>query len=325
MHIFKAMKIKKNLLFAIAFVACSIVSMAADKIKYGDFNSWVIRSIKESSVLGGNTKTLYEIGPNQTIEGAKAYTNLGGSPWATSNVYAKVMGVVKCSNAVYRDQRGTGDYCAKLTTVLEHVKALGMINMDVLVSGSIFLGQIFEPISSTKNPYGKMEMGVPFSKRPQYLSFDYRVSVPENGHVIYSSGFGSKKTLPGKDYAEVFIILQRRWEDSNGKLHAKRVGTGRERYGATTSGWVNGHKIPIWYGDITKHHGYQSYMGLIPKENSYYARNSKGKLVPVIEEGWDDANATPTHMMVMASSGCGVAYTGMVGMVMWVDNFQLIY
>ena len=66
-------------------------------------------------------------------------------------------------------------------------------------------------------------------------------------------------------------------------------------------------------------------MGLISKKNSYYARNSKGKLVPVIEEGWDNANATPTHMMVMASSGCGVAYTGMVGMTLWVDNFQLVY
>ena len=316
---------RKNLLLLAAILTYCVASSAAEKIKYGDFNSWVIRNIKESSVLGGNTKTLYEIGPNQTIEGAKAYTNLGGSPWATSNVYAKVMGVVKCSNAVYRDARGTGDYCAKLTTVLEHVKALGMINMDVLVSGSIFLGQIFEPISSTKNPYGKMEMGVPFTKRPKYLQFDYRVSVPANGQVIYSSGFGSKKTLAGKDHAEVFIILQRRWEDAKGNIHAKRVGTGRERYGSTTSGWVNGHKIPVWYGDITKHAGYQSYMGLISKENSYYARNSKGKLVPVIEEGWDNANATPTHMMVMASSGCGVAYTGMVGMTLWVDNFQLVY
>ena len=109
---------KKNLLLVAAIVTCCVASSAAEKIKYGDFNSWVIRNIKESSVLGGNTKTLYEIGPNHTIEGAKAYTNLGGSPWATSNVYAKVMGVVKCSNAVYRDARGTGDYCAKLTTVL---------------------------------------------------------------------------------------------------------------------------------------------------------------------------------------------------------------
>ena len=316
--------------FALTIIALLGLSSATqavttEKLKFGDFNSWVIRNIKESSVLGGNTKTLYEIGPNQTIEGAKAYNNLGGSPWATSNVYAKVMGVVKCSNAVYRDSRGAGNYCAKMTTIMEHVKALGMINMDVLVSGSIFLGHVFEPISSTKNPYSKMEMGVPFTKRPTCLIFDYKLSVPANGSVVYSSGFGSKKTLAGKDHAEVYILLQRRWEDAKGNIHAKRVGTGRQRFSTSTNGWVNGHKIQIWYGDITHHSGYQPYMGLISKANSYYARNKKGKMVPVVEEGWDDANATPTHMLVMASSGCGVAYTGMVGMTLWVDNMALGY
>ena len=318
------MIMKKNLLLVAAIVTCCVASSAAEKIKYGDFNSWVIRNIKESSVLGGNTKTLYEIGPNQTIEGAKAYTNLGGSPWATSNVYAKVMGVVKCSNAVYRDARGAGDYCAKLTTVLEHVKALGMINMDVLVSGSIFLGQIFEPISSTKNPYSKMEMGIRFNGRPRYLQFDYRLVAPR-GARIYSSGFGSKKTIGGSDHAEVFIILQRRWEDAKGNIHAARVGTGRQRFGTTTSGWVNHHRIPVWYGNITKHAGYQSWMGLIPKAKSYYARNRKGKMVPVVEEKWDAANATPTHVLVMASSGCGTAYEGTIGMTLWVDNFAFVY
>ena len=29
--------------------------------KYGDFNQWITRSIKESGIIGGDTKTLYEI------------------------------------------------------------------------------------------------------------------------------------------------------------------------------------------------------------------------------------------------------------------------
>ena len=57
----------------------------------------------------------------------------------------------------------------------------------------------------------------------------------------------------------------------------------------------------------------------------YYARNSKGKMVKVIEEKWDDANATPTHVLVMASSGCGTAYTGTVGMTLWIDNVAFGY
>ncbi len=317
---------KKTFLTALAAVATVASGMAAEKVEpisFGDFDQWVTRNIKESAVIGGNTKTIYAIGPTKTLNVAKAYEPEGGSPWATSNVFAKVMGVVKTSNAVFPDTHGSGK-CAKLTTMLEHVQAVGIINMDVLVNGSIFLGRLFEPVSSTKNPYSKMEMGIPFTERPAYLQFDYKLNAPA-GNRIQATGFGAQKTIAGRDYAEVFILLQRRWEDEQGNLHAARVGTGRERLGTTTANWVSKHRIPVWYGDITKHEGYQSYMGLIDRTRPYYARNSKGKMVPVIEEEWDDANATPTHMLIMASSGCGTAYVGTIGMTLWVDNMALVY
>ena len=319
------MKMKKIALI-IAIMAIAATGMKAEKlepIKFGDFENWVTRVIKESGVIGGNTKKVYEIAPSTTINGAKAYSNMGGSQWATSNVYAKVMGVVKTSNAVFPDKHGAGR-CAKLTTLLEHVKAAGIVNMDVLVSGTIFLGKMLEPVSSTKNPYSKMEMGIPYTKTPKFLQFDYRLVAPA-GAPIYSSGFGGKKTLSGRDNAEVFVILQHRWEDSKGNIHAERVGTGRERFGKTTMGWVNKHRIPIWYGDIRKHSGYKPYMGLISKEKSYYARNKKGKMVPVVEEKWAAAGTKPTHVMVMLSSGCGTAYTGTVGMTLWVDNVAFVH
>ena len=319
------MKMKKIALI-IAIMAIAATGMKAEKlepIKFGDFENWVTRVIKESGVIGGNTKKVYEIAPSTTINGAKAYSNMGGSQWATSNVYAKVMGVVKTSNAVFPDKHGAGR-CAKLTTLLEHVKAAGIVNMDVLVSGTIFLGKMLEPVSSTKNPYSKMEMGIPYTKTPKFLQFDYRLVAPA-GAPIYSSGFGGKKTLSGRDNAEVFVILQHRWEDSKGNIHAERVGTGRERFGKTTMGWVNKHRIPIWYGDIRKHAGYKPYMGLISKEKSYYARNKKGKMVPVVEEKWAAAGTKPTHVMVMLSSGGGTAYTGTVGMTLWVDNVAFVH
>ena len=319
------MKMKKIALI-IAIMAIAATGMKAEKlepIKFGDFENWVTRVIKESGVIGGNTKKVYEIAPSTTINGAKAYSNMGGSQWATSNVYAKVMGVVKTSNAVFPDKHGAGR-CAKLTTLLEHVKAAGIVNMDVLVSGTIFLGKMLEPVSSTKNPYSKMEMGIPYTKTPKFLQFDYRLVAPA-GAPIYSSGFGGKKTLSGRDNAEVFVILQHRWEDSKGNIHAERVGTGRERFGKTTMGWVNKHRIPIWYGDIRKHAGYKPYMGLISKEKSYYAHNKKGKMVPVVEEKWAAAGTKPTHVVVMLSSGCGTAYTGTVGMTLWVDNVAFVH
>ena len=300
--------------------------MAAQKvvpIKFGDMDHWVTRIIKESGVIGGQTKHVYEIGPTQTINGAKAYTNLGGSPWGSSNVYAKVMGVVKTSNAVFPDTHGHGK-CAKLTTMLEHVKAIGVINMDVLVSGSIFLGQMIEPLSSTKNPYSKMEMGIPYKQRPKYLQFDYKLNAPA-GDRTYSSGFGSKKTIRGRDYAEVFIILQRRWEDEKGNIYAHRLGTVFHRFSKETD-WVNGAQFEIHYGDITGEPFYKPYMNLFQGgEDQKYAVNSKGKVVKVKEVGWGTPDEKPTHLCLQFASSFGTAYVGAVGTTFWLDNVKLVY
>ncbi|MDE6270567.1 MAG: PCMD domain-containing protein, partial [Muribaculaceae bacterium] len=166
-----------------------------EPLRYGDFEHWVTRNIKESAVLGGQHKQVFAVGPEKVIDGAKAYVPEGGTPWATSNVYARVVGINKTSNAVYPDARETGGRCAKLTTKLEHCKAIGLININVLVAGTLFTGRMFEPITSTSDPYSKMEMGVPFTKRPKTLRFDYKVHMPDDNTRTYSSGFGARKTL----------------------------------------------------------------------------------------------------------------------------------
>ncbi len=324
----KTSSITKQFIVAAAFtLTCSFMSAAetVEPIKYGDMEQWVTRHVPESKVIGGKIKNLYAIAPNATIEGSVAYTNQGGSPWATSNVMAKVVGVVKGSNAVYPDTRENGGRCCKLCTVMEQCKAMGLVNMEVIVPGSIFLGKMLEPVKSTKNPYSKMEMGIPFTKRPTALQFDYKLEMPANSNRIYAPGFGSKKEMSGHDNSEVYVILQRRWEDKDGNLYAKRVGTGREQYGKSTDGWVNGHRIAVKYGDITSDPGFKSFMDLIPEENSYYARNSKGEMVPVKEVGWDNPDATPTHIMIMASAGSGDAYVGTPGLTLWIDNIALVY
>lgn len=319
---------KRNItIFLLAALMCTATGSAqkTEAIRYGDFNSWITRHIKESAIIGGEHRTVYEVGPESTIEGSKPYVPAADNPWATSNVMAKVCGITKCSNAVFPDEHPGHGKCAKLTSLLEHCKAAGIINIDVMVAGTLFLGRMFEPIKSTSNPYSKMEMGVPFTKRPKSLCFDYRLLIPEGGKRIYSSGFGSKRTLSGADKAEVFILLQRRWEDAEGNLYAKRVGTGRELLSKSTAGWVTAHHLPVKYGDITHEAGFTKNMGLIPEEKSYYARNSHGKMVPVKEVGWDEPTATPTHMIVMFSAGSGEPYTGTPGQTLWVDNVALAY
>lgn len=293
-------------------------ALTIEPIKYGDFSQWVTRNLTESKVIGGNRKTIYAVGPTRTINGNTPYTPSGGSPWASSNVYAKVSGVVKTSNTV-EPAMVNGNKMAKLTTKMEHVKVLGLLNMDVIVTGTIFLGKVREPISSTKSPYSKMEMGMPYTKRPKALVFDYKVDMPNVNTRVRSTGFGRKKTLQGRDQAEVYVLLQKRWEDAAGNIHALRVGTGRERYNRSIP-LTRRHQLPIHYGDITKTQYYKPYMALLNGDRAYYAYNSKGKLVPVQEEGWAPANAVPTHVLVMASTTCGEAFVGTEGITMYIDN-----
>ncbi len=317
----------KHILPTIIFLVTAFAGFSADRevLPYGDFSQWITRNIKESRIIGGETRQVYEIGPTKTINGDEAYEPQGGSPWATSNVMAKVVGITKTSNAVYPDEREPGNKCVKMTSIVERCHAIGLINIDVMVAGSIFLGRMYEPIKSTSNPYGKMEMGIPFTKRPKAVVYDYRLEVPADGKMLYSSGFSKKKTWKGTDKADVLIFLQRRWEDKDGNIYAKRVGTGRELLGKSTSGWVDGHKLDVHYGDISGEPFYKPNMALLTGDGVYQARNSKGEMVPVQEVGWDDPSATPTHMLLMFSSGSGKPYVGTPGMVFWVDNVALEY
>ncbi|MDE5840736.1 MAG: PCMD domain-containing protein [Muribaculaceae bacterium] len=313
----------KRSIFLTSIFVLTLFSAGAlrlEPIKYGDMENWVTRNITESKIIGGNGKTLYEIAPKATVNGNKAYHNTGGSPWANSNAYAKVCGVVKGSTTVSPAKRG-GSTAAKCEAKMEQVKALGIVNMDVMVAGSIFLGQLFEPVTSTKGAFSKMEMGIPYTKRPKALVYDYEIVMPNVNTRTKSTGFSKQKTLQGRDNAEVYVLLQRRWEDENGNLYAKRVGTGRERYNKSVP-WTRQHELPIHYGDITKQPFYKPWMGLLDGEKAYYARNSKGKLVPVHEVGWDSPDATPTHVLMMASASCGEPFIGTEGLTLYIDNIN---
>lgn len=311
-------------LYTLLMLAAALGARAEriEPIKYGNMDSWVTRHVKESSILGGKTKDVYAIGPTTTIDGNTAYSNMGGSPWASSNVMAKVAGLTKTSNAVFPGEHAGGK-CAKLCSQMETCKALGIINVDVMVAGSIFLGEMLEPITGTSNPYAKMDMGIECDKRPDALVYDYSLTIPANAERIYSSGFSKKRTLKGHDTPEVMVLLQRRWEDKDGNIYAKRVGTGRELIHNGNGSWVNRHHLAIDYGEPTA--GKKAAKGLIPEAQSYYARNSHGKMVPVKEVGWDSPDATPTHIIVMFSAASGEPYTGTPGLTFMVDNVALAY
>lgn len=311
--------IKRIILYAfLIFGVENASSLRLEPIPYADFSNWKARDITESKLIGGKHKTIYEIAPEGKSEGNIPYKNEGGSPWATSNVYAKVVGVVKGSNTVTPVMH-QGSRAAKMEAKMEEVKVLGLVNMDVMVAGTIFLGQVYEPITSPKGPFSKMEMGIPYTKRPTALVYDFQVDMPADNTRTKSTGFSPKKTLQGRDNAEVYVLLQKRWEDEKGNIYAQRVGTGRERYNSSIP-WTTGHQLPIHYGDITGESFYKPWMGLLNGDKAYYAKNSKGKLVPVEEVAWAPADATPTHVLVMASSSCGEPFVGTEGLTLYIDN-----
>ncbi len=319
---------KQRIIYILLLLLITVPSSIAqhrEAIPYAHFEQWVTRHITESPILGGNARSLYAIAPDTVINGAVAYRNLGGSPWATSNAYANIIGIKKVSCTAVPENREGGGKCARLDSKLEVVRVLGMVDIEVLISGSIYLGELYEPIRSVNNPYGKMTMGIPFTKRPKKLIFDYNLTMSKNGNRIYSTGLSPKKVVQGPDSAEVYILLQHRWEDEDGNVYAHRVGTGRERFTQSTDGWVNEYAIDVHYGDISQESYFRPYMDLLNGKRSYSCMNSKGKIVPVQEVSWGAPDEEVTHMLVMASSGCGTAFVGAEGTTLLVDNFYLEY
>lgn len=292
-------------------------------IPYGNMDQWIDRQIKESGIIGGETKHVYAIGPTGTIVGDEAYTPKGGSPWASSNVMAKVAGITKTQTSVFPEKRGDG-YCARLDTRMESVKALGFINITVLAAGSIFVGNVHEPIKGTKNPQKMLNSGIPFTKKPVAIQFDYKVKMSEREKRIRATGFSRITDVDGKDYPAVILLLQKRWEDKEGNIYAKRVGTMVVRYDKTTPDWTNNATYEIMYGDITGNPAYKAHMMRLQVEERY-AVNSMGESVPIHEVAWGTKDDEPTHMVLQFTSSHGGAYIGSPGNSLWIDNVKLVY
>ena len=292
--------------------------------EFGRFDNWCVREIKESALIGGKTKYLYEFyGDGDTlVTGKTPFKAPEGYLWRTNNVLAVVAGIVKTNNTVYPEKRGDG-YCARIETHIELVKALGIVNMEVTCQGALLVGALPEPITTTKDPMAKVLYGVPFTGCPKALRLDYKADV---GHeVIRGTGFSKLKPMGYNDSAEITVILQKRWEDEKGNVHALRVGTGIERISIDIPEWENGHEVKIHYGDITSEPFYKDYMGLrVDPEHAYHALNSEGDNVIIHEDGWAEPGTVPTHMMIHFISSCGNAFYGGVGNTLWVDNVQVV-
>ena len=297
-----------------------------EPLPFGDMEQWTVRYIEESRLLGGQTKTLYCLAPTDTIrENAPYIYGLDGNPWATSNAYANVVGIEKAAGTMTPERREDGGTCCRLDVDMLGVRVMGMIDVQVLVSGTLFTGRNLEPITTAADPYQNIDFGVPFTSRPSALMFDYKCVVEQENWYWHAKGGSKPKKREYEngeiDEAEAYIYLQHRWEDDKGKIHSIRVGTGYERFSKSQDTWVNGHRVPIHYGDITGEPWYRDYMGF---KNIERATNSRGKVTLIQEEGWD-ATLEPTHMVIVITSGKMEAFEGHEGNTLWVDNVCLVY
>lgn len=317
----------KKILLTASIIFVSAVSYSQERVvrdleKVGKFDNWTVRIIEESAILGGKKAVLYE--PSMvpdTIYGRKAYVNPKGCYWRTSNAYADILGITKTSTSVFPEKRGNG-YCARLEVRMADVKVFGVVNMDVVCQGSMYIGSMHEPIHETSNAQDKLKFGVPFKDSIKALQLDYKAIV--GCEAVRATGFSKMKNLGYKDYADIILILQYRWEDSNGNVYAKRVGTAYERITESIHEWKNSHQIPVKYGNITSDPSYRQYMGLISEDQSNYTINSRGENVPVHEVGWASPGTRPNYLMIRVSSSCGEAFYGAPGNTVWIDNVKLI-
>ena len=231
--------------------------------------------------------------------------------------------MVKTSTNVTPDQ-GPKGRCARLVTQFASCKVAGMVNIKVLAAGSIYWGRMLEPITGVSDPYAFMDWGIPFTKRPKALVLDYQALIPNTGKLVKGTTFRTK-TFDGYDPAEILFILQNRWEDAKGNVHANRVGTAVCHIDKSSNGWVSDFRIPVIYGDARQSADYQPFMDLISGDKTMYALNAKGKKKPILEEAWADVDCPVTHAIMMITSGSQGAFVGALGNVLWVDEIRLEY
>ena len=282
-------------LLAIVLAALSVTAQERIEV-LNDFESWTERSIKESVIIGGKTKTLYK----------------PGGVWGCSNAYAKVMGVEKVSVSVTPEKRGNGT-CCRMESTLEVVSAIG-INFKALATGSIYTGKMVDVISAkqTSDPNSAIDMGIPFTGRPTALILDYKALI-KDATAVYAPAKTQVKEVEGRDAGIITLYLQHRWEE-NGHVYAYRVGTVQKKITQSTDDWKNDFRLPVIYG--------KSSVALA--KNSQKTHNSKGEMVNIEEVDYR-ADVEPTHLIVQISAGCMPPFTGCPGNIVWCDNIRLEY
>lgn len=310
------MNFRHTVALAFSLLVCvNTFAQRTETVPFGDFEQWTVRNIKESAILGGETKTIYALAPADTVDRNEVF-DYANTIWSSSNAYAVVAGITKTSCSV-SPENGPDGLCAKLESKYVSLKVAGIVNIRLFAGGSLYWGRMLEPIRGISEPYSYIDWGIPFDRRPSALVLDYKSVVPNTGKIVKGT-----RTVDGYDPEEIILLLQNRSEDADGHIHVKRVGTAAIQIDRTSDGWVKDLRIPVIYGDARKSRLYEDFMDL---RDIYYAANGKGKNVSIPEEGWAVPGEAVTHAIISITSGSQNGLSGAVGNVLWIDNVRLEY
>lgn len=207
------------------------------------------------------------------------------SVWGTAN---KALKLVKSFNTEPVSD-GNNGYYAKMTTI----EAPALVR---IAAATLFTGTFTDDFPSIEDPRSNINFGTPYTSVPKGFKVTYKY-VPgdsfedENGN-----------TLPGSDSCDIYVLLEE-WTENGSTTIKKRVATAWHRKSEEITSWTD-LNLTFTYGELSN-----SDPQYMKPADGYAADGSK-----------------PTHItVVFSSSALGDDFTGAIGSVLEVDDFELIY
>lgn len=207
------------------------------------------------------------------------------STWGTANKGLSLVGGYN-TEPIY--DGSSGNY-AKMTTIA----APAVVR---IAAATLFTGYFKDGFPSVSDPRSNINFGIPYTSLPTAFKVKYKYQFGES----YEDGDGNP--LSGSDAADIYVLLEQ-WIEQEEITTKKRVGTAWYRSSDIIANWTD-LNLNITYGELSS------------SEPDY--------MKPA--DGYASAGSKPTHItVVFSSSALGDFFTGAIGSVLEVDNFELIY
>ncbi len=179
-------------------------------------------------------------------------------------------------------------FYAKMTTI----QAPAIVR---IAAATLFTGTFTDGFPSIEDPRSNIDFGTPYTSVPKGFKVMYKYNPGES----YEDADGNP--LPGSDACDIYVLLEV-WEQGSSTIK-RRVGTAWHRSSDVISDWTD-LNLTFTYGELSN--------------------SDPDYMKPA--DGYAPEGSKPTHItVVFSSSALGDFFTGAIGSVLEVDDFELIY